>query len=72
MENSSLDYHIFVLVVMLVSFIFWLSIPILLWIIVRQRPSGPNLVRCPDCNQPVSRLAANCPHCGRPLAPTDG
>ena len=51
----------------------WLAIPItiiiLLLILVRQHPSGPNLVRCPDCNQPVSRLAANCPHCGRPLTP---
>ena len=51
----------------------WLVIPItiiiLLLILVRQHPSGPNLVRCPDCNQPVSRLAVNCSHCGRPPTP---
>lgn len=65
--------HILVMLpMMLVVAAYWLSIPILLFMLVRQRPSGPNLVRCPDCNQPVSRLAVNCPHCGRPSAPTAG
>lgn len=32
---------------------------------------NPRLTPCPDCQQTVSRLAANCPHCGRPL-PADG
>lgn len=31
--------------------------------------SNPRLSRCPDCFGPVSRLAAACPHCGRPLTP---
>jgi hypothetical protein len=28
---------------------------------------GPSLVPCPDCRREVSRLAINCPGCGRPL-----
>ena len=30
---------------------------------------NPNLVPCSDCGRLVSRLAANCPQCGRPLTP---
>lgn len=30
---------------------------------------NPKLTHCPDCGRHVSRLAATCPHCGRPLAP---
>lgn len=30
--------------------------------------SNPKLTACPDCGRHVSRLAAMCPHCGRPLA----
>lgn len=30
---------------------------------------NPNLVPCPDCGRFVSRLAPNCPQCGRPLTP---
>ncbi len=26
------------------------------------------LVTCPDCSRDVSSGAANCPHCGRPMA----
>ena len=63
MGNSEIAH----LLVWLAGAAYWLSIPILLLMLVRQRPSGPNLVRCPDCSQPVSRIAANCPHCGRPL-----
>ena len=33
----------------------------------RCRKLPPNLIRCPDCDQGVSRLAETCPHCGRPL-----
>jgi hypothetical protein len=36
-----------------------------------KRPGGsanPNLFPCPDCGRYVSRLAASCPNCGRPLA----
>ena len=50
-----------------------LAVPIVIAVIVvvlaspRARSPGPNLVPCPDCQQPVSRLAATCPHCGRPL-----
>lgn len=29
--------------------------------------NNPNLTPCPDCRKYVSRLAANCPNCGRPL-----
>jgi len=55
----------------LVGLAFWLSIPILLWKILRQHPGrGPNLVACPDCDLPVSRRAATCPHCGCPLPPS--
>ena len=43
------------------------AIVILLLMLVGKRPSGPNLVPCPDCGRQVSRLAAACPHCGRPL-----
>jgi len=32
---------------------------------------NPNLVPCPDCGRFVSRLAPNCPQCGRPLTPQD-
>jgi rubredoxin len=28
---------------------------------------NPKLTHCPDCGKHVSRLAASCPHCGRPL-----
>ena len=28
-----------------------------------------NLAPCPDCGRLVSRLAPNCPQCGRPLTP---
>ena len=30
--------------------------------------ANPNLFPCPDCGRYVSRLAASCPNCGRPLA----
>ena len=30
--------------------------------------ANPNLFSCPDCGCYVSRLAASCPNCGRPLA----
>jgi len=30
-------------------------------------PEHPNLLPCPDCGNQVSRLAAACPKCGRPL-----
>lgn len=30
--------------------------------------ANPNLFPCPDCGRHVSRLAAFCPNCGRPLA----
>ena len=29
--------------------------------------NNPNLTPCPDCRKYVSRLAVNCPNCGRPL-----
>ena len=29
---------------------------------------NPNLLDCPDCGNPVSRLAVACPSCGRPIA----
>ena len=48
------------------------GIAIVVVALVRQRPSGPNLVLCPDCHGRVSRLAPTCPHCGRPLWPTGG
>ncbi len=31
--------------------------------------ANPKLTSCPDCEDVVSKLAANCPHCGRPMAP---
>jgi hypothetical protein len=31
-----------------------------------------NLTRCPDCEAVVSKLAASCPKCGRPLAAPKG
>jgi hypothetical protein len=31
----------------------------------RQRQAESKLVLCPDCNQPVSRMAETCPRCGR-------
>jgi predicted amidophosphoribosyltransferase len=65
-------HWLIILPVWLVVIAYWLSIPILLFRLVRQHPNGPNLVRCPDCNLPVSRLATSCPHCGRPSAPTAG
>jgi hypothetical protein len=37
-------------------------------------PSGednPKLTHCPDCGGHVSRLAASCPHCSRPLIPEE-
>lgn len=30
-------------------------------------PGNPNLVSCPDCGVGVSRQAASCPGCGRPM-----
>jgi predicted amidophosphoribosyltransferase len=42
---------------------------VLAMILLRNGPSSPNLVPCPDCRRRVSRLAAACPHCGRPLSP---
>lgn len=29
-------------------------------------PEPPGVLQCPDCQGAVSRLAAACPHCGRP------
>jgi hypothetical protein len=34
-----------------------------------QDEANPKLTHCPDCGLHVSRLAAACPHCGRPLTP---
>ena len=31
--------------------------------------NNANLMGCPDCGQAVSRRAASCPRCGRPLTP---
>jgi len=62
--------------ILLVLGLFCLAIPVAVVLVVvmlaRQRPSGPNLVVCPDCHGRVSRLAPTCPHCGRPLAPEGG
>ncbi len=30
---------------------------------------NPNLMPCADCGRYVSRVAPNCPQCGRPLTP---
>ncbi len=30
------------------------------------------LIKCPDCGSDVSTAAANCPHCGRPMAVLSG
>jgi hypothetical protein len=35
---------------------------------VKGDDANPQLTHCPDCGRHVSRLAATCPHCGRPLA----
>jgi len=32
---------------------------------------NPRLTHCPDCGRHVSRLAASCPQCGRPLTPEE-
>lgn len=29
--------------------------------------ASTNLISCPDCSNEVSRLAASCPKCGRPI-----
>lgn len=29
--------------------------------------ANANLISCPDCKNEVSRLAASCPKCGRPI-----
>ena len=34
----------------------------------RRKEASRNLVNCPDCGRPVSRLAPTCPGCGRPSA----
>jgi len=34
----------------------------------RIAPGDAILHRCPDCGGNVSKLASNCPHCGRPMA----
>ncbi len=50
-----------------------LAVPVVIALLVvmlaspRPKAPGPNLMPCPDCYQPVSRLAVSCPHCGRPL-----
>ncbi len=36
------------------------------------RAANPNLTPCPDCGRYVSRVAPNCPQCGRPLTPQQG
>ena len=37
--------------------------------ITKSVEDNPKLTHCPDCGGHVSRLAATCPHCGRPLTP---
>lgn len=72
MGGFSPFHWLILLPVWLVVIAYWISIPALLLVLVRQHPHGPNLIRCPDCDLPVSRHAANCPHCGRPSTPAVG
>ncbi len=37
-----------------------------------ERARNPNLTPCPDCGRYVSRIAPDCPQCGRPLTPQQG
>ena len=37
-----------------------------------ERARNPNLTPCPDCGRYVSRVAPNCPQCGRPITPQQG
>jgi hypothetical protein len=54
--------------VVLTIFLAVLSGVVVLFVkLAHQRPIGPNLFPCPDCKRWVSRLAIQCPHCGRPL-----
>jgi hypothetical protein len=40
---------------------------ILIILIAAAWQQAKRVMDCPDCNKLVSRLAAVCPHCGRPL-----
>ena len=44
---------------------------VIIVILMRRNTSRPDadLLPCPDCGRMVSRQAASCPQCGRPLRP---
>jgi len=50
-----------------------IALLVILLLTLKKNPKPPTsnvpLVTCPDCNHPVSSLAASCPNCGRPLSP---
>lgn len=42
--------------------------PVAILVMLRRRwGAKPGLIKCPDCQRYISRIAAACPGCGRPL-----